>query len=302
MKTCQSSQPRKAIKKSKPHNREPHHFFPNLYLFPKELQRFLRRLFKKSTFASKKAIVSYFSSADSMNFKLKSPIDYRRNLQKIHLLSSLQQKQVQEVLEPQINEGNFFEKSQNAETFNGKSKFFQEENWKNQRNSFSLNTNLNESSDNETLIKSSQKLETSLEESGPNTSFSSMQLMKKLNENCERTFNVIANKNESFSEITLKKHEFSSYEFLETSTKDENGVFELENLDFSAYNPSFYQYNGYRNTRNANYFEENNKEIRDLMDLTYEQVGRESLMEHLLLQENNHENGFYFFAGDNDYL
>lgn len=283
MKACQP-QPRKAIKKSKPHNREPQHFFPNLYLFPKELQRYLKRLFKKSTFASKKSIVNYFSSENSMNsmnFKLKSPTDYHRNLQKIHLLSSLQQKQVQEVLEPQRNQRNFVETNENTKNFN---------------------KNFYENSEDETMIKSSQRLETSIEEIGSNTSFSSQQLMKKLNENCEKTFNVIANKNESFSEMTLKKQEFSSYEFLETSTKDENAGFELENLDFSNFNQNFYQYNWNRNPRNMSYLEENNKEIRDLMDFSYEQVGRESLMEHLLLQENNYENGFYFYAGGNDYV
>lgn len=87
----------KASRKS-PKSPEALHHFQNLYLYPIELQRFLKKTLKKSSFSSRKSLISLIHSK-SFNINSKnSSSNFQKSIQKVQLLTSLQEKQVEEII------------------------------------------------------------------------------------------------------------------------------------------------------------------------------------------------------------
>ena len=81
-----------------PKSPEALHHFQNLYLYPIELQRFLKKTLKKSSFSSRKSLISLIHSK-SFNINSKNcSSNFQKSIQKIQLLTSLQEKQVEEII------------------------------------------------------------------------------------------------------------------------------------------------------------------------------------------------------------
>jgi len=273
-----TTSPKPQRKLSNPYSRhDASHFFQNLYLFPIELQRFLKKALKKSTFAGKKSILSLINSK-YFNINSKNPLNFQKNMQKVQLLTSLQEKQVEEIV-----------KKDPAVMMNPINRVFLKGVHKKTQRRIHLKGEENKSE--------KQELYTNrIDVKEENLSF-----MQKYEENQEKhlLFDENQEKVESFSvksEILIglnfeypeefdleKKNSNNSSEFNDFSTKDE-AFFELENLDFSQ------NFNNY--PLGKNYAMEGEfvgriqkilggKQVKDLTDMVFNGKN-ESLMQNLL--------------------
>ena len=252
--------------------------FQNLYLFPIDLQHLLKKTLKKTSSSNKRAFLSFIYHE---NFNINSDDYFHKNLQKIQLLTTLQEKQIGSLVKKPI----IFEKTKileaideierNQEDFNKKCNFIE---------------NIIEEKEVKTPVF-------------PNIAVfeENIKLYANLNEKNEKSCNSDDEIKLEYSEELefFNKSTVSNSDFNDISTKDD-GYFDvfLENLDIS----SNFSQNAKNNDKNEQIFQFGGKimkkkllasgEIKDFTDLIGENNVKEALMDKFLNEErgNNFEN------------
>ena len=297
------------------------HHFQNLYLYPIELQRFLKKTLKKSSFSNRKSLISLIHSK-SFNINSKnSSSNFQKSIQKVKLLTSLQEKQVEEIIKKdssmimnpinraflksvsqKVSRGhlrrqstNLLKKGNTEETKKTQSIIR-----KNEENAKLYHENVNNFQENMRCleeefgeVKPKSMIEMEKEAEGIAEGF--LEEMEKMEASQEKA-EEFSLKNETLMSLNFEyPEEFeldkkpslsrsSVSEFNDFSTKDEC-FFELENLDFSQ---SFNQSQIGKSPKESEFVGRINKilggkQVKDLTDMVI--AGQDSLMQNLLDEE-----------------
>lgn len=240
--------------------------FKNVSLFPKEIQGFLRKAIRKPFPLAKKTILKQISSP---YFPVRFKGNPLRNMQKVQLLSSLQEKQIKELVsirkipvESKRIVGMQGEKEEKGTILNNFKKNKLHVNNYKENKAILVKYNENELD----LVNSIEKSYISMNFNDNNV------ILPKINENELNSSNLNENKG------------FLEEDTLNEATRDEGGLLELESLDNSI---GFYKEKG---KEEIDYIGKINRilggsQIKDLTEMWFEGNERESLLENLLKDE-----------------